>query len=74
MNRRQAITTTFGAMAAGVLTDRLVGQAEVRKQSSIAGNMLYLNPSTGSDANAGAKESPLRSLAEAARRVNQSTW
>jgi hypothetical protein len=35
-------------------------------------NTLHLNPGTGADANSGAKESPLRSLA-AAKRVNQST-
>jgi hypothetical protein len=60
-------------MAASVLTDRLTAQTEPRSQLSIAGNTLYLNPATGSDTNAGATESPRRSLAEAARRVNQST-
>jgi len=36
-------------------------------------NTMYLNPGSGADSNSGAKESPLRTLAEAARRVNQST-
>jgi len=36
-------------------------------------NTLYLNPGAGADANSGSKDSPLRTLAEAARRVNQST-
>lgn len=36
------------------------------------GNTLYLNPSSGADANTGAKGRPLRTLAEAARRVNRS--
>lgn len=35
-------------------------------------NELWVNPSFGADTNSGAKVSPLRSLAEAARRVNQS--
>jgi hypothetical protein len=34
--------------------------------------MIYVNPATGSDASPGAKDSPLRTLAEAARRVNMS--
>ncbi len=37
-----------------------------------AQNTLYLNPASGADTNAGTKDSPLRTLAEAARRVNQS--
>ena len=36
------------------------------------GSTIYLNPASGADTNSGAKASPLRSLAEAARRVNQS--
>jgi len=34
---------------------------------------VHVNPAGGVDTNSGAKESPLRTLAEAARRVNQST-
>lgn len=34
--------------------------------------IIYLNPASGVDTNAGTKDSPLRTLAEAARRVNQS--
>jgi hypothetical protein len=34
-------------------------------------NTLYLHPAHGSDANSGAEDSPLRTLSEAARRVNQ---
>jgi hypothetical protein len=33
---------------------------------------IYLNPESGADTNSGAKDSPLRTLAEAARRVNLS--
>ena len=35
-------------------------------------NSIYLNPESGADTNSGAKDSPLRTLAEAARRVNLS--
>ena len=35
-------------------------------------NSIYLNPKSGADTNSGAKDSPLRTLAEAARRVNLS--
>lgn len=34
---------------------------------------IYVHPAAGADTNAGAKETPLRTLGEAARRVNQST-
>ena len=60
-------------MAAGVLGTRPPARAETLVQVGIPGPALYLNPSTGSDTSAGGKESPLRSLAEAARRVNEST-
>jgi hypothetical protein len=36
------------------------------------GRTLYLNPATGADTNAGTRDGPLRTLAEAARRVNTS--
>ena len=34
---------------------------------------IYVHPAEGADTNAGAKDTPLRTLGEAARRVNQST-
>ena len=34
---------------------------------------IYVNPASGADSNSGEKDSPLRTLAEAARRVNEST-
>jgi hypothetical protein len=36
------------------------------------GDTIYLHPANGADTNSGAKDSPLRTLAEAARRVNGS--
>ena len=40
---------------------------------AVEANTLYVHPANGADTNSGAKDSPLRTLAEAARRVNQST-
>jgi hypothetical protein len=37
------------------------------------GNTIYVNPASGADTSAGAKDSPLRTLGEAARRVSRST-
>ena len=34
---------------------------------------IYMHPARGADTNSGAKESPLRTLAEAAQRVNQTS-
>lgn len=73
MNRRQALGTTFAAAAVasvfrpGILT----GQEPTPKPPAVPGNTIYLNPATGEDTNVGAKDSPLRSLAEAARRVTE---
>lgn len=74
MNRRQAIKTTFTAAAlASVLRPAmLAGQETPPKPAAVEGNTLYLDPATGADTNSGGKDSPLRTLAEAAVRVNQS--
>jgi len=73
MNRRQAIKNTFLATAvASVLRPGvLVSQEAEPKAGATSGNNIYLNPSTGEDTNSGTKDSPLRTLAEAARRVNR---
>jgi hypothetical protein len=73
MNRRQAIKATFTAAAfASVLRPGMLAAQEMpQKPAAVEGNTLYLNPATGADTNSGAKESRLRTLAEAARRVNQ---
>ncbi len=73
MNRRQLMRATFKAAAASVLAHgQLPAQETGARTSAAEGNTLCLNPATGSDTNSGAKASPLRTLAEAARRVNQS--
>src|SRR5512143_3278451 len=74
MNRRQAIKTALNitAVASILHSGRLYGQETRTRAAAEEANTIYLNPATGSDANSGAKGSPLRTLAEAARRVNRS--
>jgi len=73
MNRRQAIKTaiTTAALASVLRPGMLSSQESETKTAPAQGNTLYLNPANGADTNSGAKDSPLRTLAEAARRVNQ---
>lgn len=68
MNRRQAVKATLGAAgtASALRAGRLAAQ-------TAAGERIFVNPATGADTNTGSKGSPLRTLAEAARRVNQSS-
>jgi hypothetical protein len=70
MNRRQAIKATLVTAAAAFGGGRL----EARRSGALAaaGDTIYLNPATGSDTNAGTRDSPLKTLAESARRVNRS--
>ncbi len=67
MNRRHALKTGLGMAAAamGLRTDVMAGQGV-----GSADGVLYVNPATGNDANAGGQQSPLRTLAEAAKRLN----
>jgi len=67
MNRRQAVKATLKAAAAAALP---LGQLSA--QQAGAGE-LWVNPASGADTSSGAKASPLRTLAEAARRVNLSS-
>ena len=74
MNRRQALKSTLNAAAiASVLRGAgLPAQQSGATVEDAEGGAIYLNPATGSDTNTGTKARLLRSLAEAARRVNQS--
>jgi hypothetical protein len=74
MNRRDAIKAAFSAAAgAAVLrAGSLLAQQSDTKPAATAADTIYLNPATGADTNSGAKDSPLKTLAEAARRVSQS--
>lgn len=74
MNRRQAIKAALNITAAASVlrSGRLYGQESGTRSVAVEANTIYLNPASGMDTNSGAKGSPLRTLAEAARRVNRS--
>ena len=76
MNRRNAIKLALGAAAGGsaLRTGTLFAQQREPGTTTPAapeGNTIFLNPATGNDTNSGAKDRPLKTLTEAARRVNQ---
>jgi hypothetical protein len=72
MHRRELLKAGIHATALATVfgPGRLSAQAGT---ASGAGDTIYLNPATGADGNSGAKAAPLRTLAEAGRRVSQST-
>jgi hypothetical protein len=74
MNRRQALIAAFtAATAAAVLRPgRLGAQSTGAPAPMTGGDTVYVNPANGADTNPGTKDGPLRTLAEAARRVNKS--
>jgi hypothetical protein len=74
MNRREALKATFAAAtaAAVVRPAQVASQGAGTPAPGAAGDTIYVNPATGTDANPGTKNSPLRTLAGAARRVNTS--
>ena len=73
MNRRQAIGTTLKAAAvASVLRTERAAAQDAGARAPAEGT-IHLDPVGGLDTNPGTQGSPLRSLAEAARRVNQSS-
>ena len=72
MHRRELLKAGVHATALATLfrPGRLSAQAVT---ASGPGDTICLNPATGADSNSGAKTAPLRTLAEAGRRVSQST-
>jgi hypothetical protein len=74
MNRRQALKTVLAASAGASLlrVTRALGQ-EAGPTVLSAGNTIYLHPANGSDTNSGAKDSPLKTLAAAAKCVSENT-
>ena len=72
MNRRELLKAGLSASAiASVLRPgRLPAQTPGTTSGKEETN--YLNPETGADGNSGAKDSPLKTLGEAGRRVSQS--
>ena len=73
MNRRQMLKNGVGAVAAtlALRTERGAAASRTTRQATV-GEHLYVNPATGNDSAAGGPPAPLRTLAEAARRVNAS--
>lgn len=62
MDRRQALRTTLTMAAAAVtLRGDLLARQAASPRPAVPGSTLYVNPG-GADANAGAKDAPLRSL------------
>lgn len=72
MNRRELLKASVHAtgLTAVLRPGRLSAQAV---NASAARDTIYLNPATGADGNSGAQAAPLRTLAEAGRRVSQHT-
>jgi len=75
MNRRQIflVVLVAGVGASFSYSGRILAQEDGGKVPPTDVASLYLHPATGADSNSGAKDSPLRTLAAAARRVNEST-
>lgn len=65
LNRRQAMQAALTSAVAALRPAALIAQQATPAE-------IWVNPATGADTNSGAKALPLRTLAEAARRVNQS--
>jgi hypothetical protein len=73
MDRRQAIKRTFGVAAATVgMGDRLLGWQGTAPRAPGGASTYHVNPA-GADANSGEQGAPLRTLTEAARRLNASS-
>ena len=74
MNRRQALKAAFSVatVVSALRQGRLRAQQTGATAAETDGNTIYLSPSSGVDSNSGTKASPLGTLAETARRVNQS--
>jgi hypothetical protein len=73
MQRREILKVAFGAASLAAVDG---GRSEVRAAeqapSAASADTLYVHAGRGADANPGNKDQPLRTLAEAVRRVNQS--
>lgn len=73
MDRRELLKAGVNAAAiASVFRSRGMS-AQTAAPGSSAGDTIVVNPETGADGNSGAKTSPLKTLAEAGRRVSEST-
>ena len=75
MNRRQLLKGLLATSAAATILrpKDVLAQESPSKRASVEGGMIHLHPGKGDDSNAGTKERPLKTLAAAAKRVNEST-
>lgn len=74
MDRRQALRATLKAAAvASVLRPRDAAAEDTKTAGDTNATTIHVNPADGADTNAGTRSEPLRTLAEAARRVNASS-
>ncbi len=71
-NRRQLLKTAIAAGATLLQPEILVARATKQSANAQSSETIYINPATGRDNNSGAKDAPLKSLPEVARRVNAS--
>lgn len=73
MNRRDLLKAGVNAAAIAAVFRPESMAAETVATASAAGDIIFVNPTTGADGNSGAQAAPLKTLAEAGRRVSQST-
>lgn len=74
MDRRQALGAALKAAAfASVLRPQVAASQDARTEGSANATTIHVNPASGADTNTGTRSEPLRTLAEAARRVNASS-
>jgi len=74
MDRRQALGAALKAAAfASVLRPQAAASQGARTEGSANATTIHVNPANGADTNTGTRSEPLRTLAEAARRVNASS-
>ena len=75
MNRRQVLKTVLATTVGTSLarSSRVLAQDTDPNVHPVEAGAIYLHPATGADSNSGAKDSLLRTLAAAARRINEST-
>jgi hypothetical protein len=73
MHRRQVLKSALGAAGlASVVGHRLEARGAGQAAPTGGSDTFHVHPALGADTNSGTKEQPLRSVAEAVRRVNRS--
>jgi hypothetical protein len=72
MNRRDILKAGLSAAAIASVFRPEDASGQAPATGAAGAEQIFVNPATGADGNSGAKASPVRSLAEAGRRVSQS--